>query len=256
MGRPQKSNGQRTRQAILDAALALFSEHGYFGTSLRDIAAAVGIRESALYNYFPGKEALFEALILTDQQSMGERLSDVTAAPITDVRATLTGLASLTLEDFAAPRQQQLFRILMSDGVRLAKDGRINLFERLSCGRAHLDDFMQLLVEGGWLRQADPQLLAMEFISPLLVWRHTNAVGVTLPGISDWRAFAHRHVDQFLQGAAAPPGERAVAHPAAAPTRSRRGARLAPIAIEARPDPARRARSLQRQTRRKRTGAP
>ena len=28
------------------------------------------------------------------------------------------------------PRQQQLFRILMSDGIRLARDGRINLFER------------------------------------------------------------------------------------------------------------------------------
>ena len=45
------------------ALVHLFAEKGYFGTSLRDVAAAVGVRESALYNYFPGKEALFDALI-------------------------------------------------------------------------------------------------------------------------------------------------------------------------------------------------
>ena len=144
----------------------------------------------------------------------------------------------------------------MSDGIRLAKDGRINLFERMSCGRSRLHDLMRKLVDGGWLRPADPELLALEFMAPLLVWRHANAVGVTEPMISDWRAFAGRHVDQFLQGAAARAGDGAVEQPAAAPTQPRRGARLAPIAVEARPDPVRRARSLQRQTRRKRAGAP
>ena len=58
MARPRNADGQRTRQAILDAALDLFSEKGYFGTSLRDVATAVGVRESALYNYFAGKDAL------------------------------------------------------------------------------------------------------------------------------------------------------------------------------------------------------
>ena len=64
MARPRNADGQRTRQAILDAALDLFAQKGFFGTSLRDVATAVGVRESALYNYFPSKDALFEALIL------------------------------------------------------------------------------------------------------------------------------------------------------------------------------------------------
>src|SRR5207247_976766 len=127
VARPQHADGQRTRHAIIEAALQLFAEKGYFGTTLRDIAGAVGVRESALYNYFPSKEALFEALLFADQQSKVERLSLVTDQPVTDVRATLVRLAMLALESFSTPRQQQLFRILMSDGLRLAKEGRINL---------------------------------------------------------------------------------------------------------------------------------
>jgi AcrR family transcriptional regulator len=214
MGRPQKSNGQRTRLAVLDAALTLFSEQGYFGASLRDIAAAVGIRESALYNYFPSKEALFQELIVTDQESMGERLFDALEGPIADTRDALVRLATRMLEDFATPRQEQIFRILMSDGVRLARDGRINLFERMSCGRARIGDFVRMLVDAGGLRRTDPELLAIEFMAPLLLWRHMNAVRTQGPATSDPRTFASRHVDLFLTGASAQTGDRAAAAPA------------------------------------------
>ena len=77
MARPRNADGQRTRQAILDAALDLFAQKGFFGTSLRDVATAVGVRESALYNYFPSKDALFEALLLADQHSKVERLTSL-----------------------------------------------------------------------------------------------------------------------------------------------------------------------------------
>src|SRR5580698_6404121 len=208
MGRPQNADGHRTRQAILDAALQVFAEKGYFGSSLRDIATAVGVRESALYNYFPSKEGLFEALILADQQSKAECLSAVMADPITDVRVTLTRFVVLALEQFATPHQQQLFRILMSDGIRLARDSRINLFERMSGGQARLHELMRQLVQNRWLRAADPQLLAMEFMGPLLLWRQLHAIGLDLSVIRNPQVFARAHVEQFLQGAAVPTGAR------------------------------------------------
>ena len=48
---------------ILDAALRVFAEKGYDGGSMREIATRVGVSEPALYRHFPGKEALFLALI-------------------------------------------------------------------------------------------------------------------------------------------------------------------------------------------------
>jgi AcrR family transcriptional regulator len=203
MARPPDADGQRTRQAILDAALALFAEKGYFGTSLRDVAGAVGVRESALYNYFPGKEALFEALLAAESADKSERLGVLLNAPIDDPRAALEHLADFLLDRFVMPRQQQLFRILMSDGMRLAREGRINLLERMGGGRPRFAALMRRLIAGGWLRDIDPEMLVLQFIGPLLFWRQLHAIGARTSYIRNRRAFARAHVDQFLSGAAA-----------------------------------------------------
>ena len=46
------------REQILSTALRLFCEHGYAGTSTREIARAVGVTEGLLFHYFPSKEQL------------------------------------------------------------------------------------------------------------------------------------------------------------------------------------------------------
>lgn len=221
MGRPIHADGRQTRQAILDAALSLFAEKGYFGTSLRDIATAVGVRESALYNYYPKKEALFEALIVADHEYKAERFGAVLDNPVLDIRQTLERFTVMALDTFCAPRQEQLFRMVMADGMRLAREGRINLFERMSGGLARMRELMQKLVLEGRLRNVDPELLVMEFVGPLLVWRHLNAIRSDHPLIADRHGFARGHVDQFLRGAdAQPPRPRTRSVPAV-PSRRR-----------------------------------
>ncbi len=202
MARPRNADGQRTRQAILDAALDLFSEKGYFGTSLRDVAGAVGVRESALYNYFAGKDALFEALLTAHQHSKIERLAPLAEGPIVDGRALLEQLALANLEAFVEPQEQKLHRILMSDGIRLARVGRINLYERMSSGRDQLNELLRRLIREGWLRRADVSVLGLAFFSPLFMWRQLHAIDADLPMIRNPRAFVRQHVEQFLNGAA------------------------------------------------------
>jgi len=58
------------RRRILDVAAALFLENGYAGTSLREIAAAVGMKTGSLYYHFASKEALLEAILRRGMEVM------------------------------------------------------------------------------------------------------------------------------------------------------------------------------------------
>ncbi len=51
------------RRSVLDMATRLFAERGYGGTSLLDVATALGISRTALYYYFSSKEKMLEALV-------------------------------------------------------------------------------------------------------------------------------------------------------------------------------------------------
>jgi AcrR family transcriptional regulator len=51
------------KQRVETAALALFRERGFHGVGLRDIAAAAELSIGNIYNYYPGKEPLFSAIL-------------------------------------------------------------------------------------------------------------------------------------------------------------------------------------------------
>jgi len=53
-----------TRERILDVALDLFTDQGFDGTSMREIAARLGISKPAIYHHFASKEEILMALHL------------------------------------------------------------------------------------------------------------------------------------------------------------------------------------------------
>jgi AcrR family transcriptional regulator len=59
----QAEKSQRSRDQILEAALDLFSHHGYGATSVRDIAARAGASTGNVYHHFPDKETIFRTLL-------------------------------------------------------------------------------------------------------------------------------------------------------------------------------------------------
>ena len=62
-----------TKERIIYESLRLFSEKGYDGVSMREIAAAVEIKAASLYAHFDGKEAIYQAIVDTMKQRYNEK---------------------------------------------------------------------------------------------------------------------------------------------------------------------------------------
>jgi TetR/AcrR family transcriptional regulator len=71
---PRRSAGEK---AILDAAIRLFSECGYDGVSMRQIAAAAGVSKSNIYHHFASKEALYLGILHGSAQHLSEIVEDL-----------------------------------------------------------------------------------------------------------------------------------------------------------------------------------
>ncbi|MER3452640.1 MAG: hypothetical protein C4344_02885 [Acidimicrobiia bacterium] len=82
MPSPARTKGERTREAILRAAIARFGRDGYRATSVADIARDAGVGATAVYAYFPGKEALFLAAADEDAAGVIREGVSVLDAPI------------------------------------------------------------------------------------------------------------------------------------------------------------------------------
>ena len=79
---PRAARGAATREKILVEASRLFAVRGYFGTSTRDIAAAVGIRQPSLFLHFATKQVIVEELLrysIEDPVAIAARLLTVDA---------------------------------------------------------------------------------------------------------------------------------------------------------------------------------
>jgi len=66
-GRPPKAaagSGADTREQILDAAEDLFSKHGFYGVTIREVAREAGVDTALVHYYFGAKRALFDAVFL------------------------------------------------------------------------------------------------------------------------------------------------------------------------------------------------
>ena len=80
-GRPSTRHARR-RDEILRTAALVFAERGFHGAGMRDIAARLGVRQAAIYYYFPSKTGILEAICRAGVTAFVERLGAIYAAPL------------------------------------------------------------------------------------------------------------------------------------------------------------------------------
>ena len=97
VGRPREFD----EQAALEAAMRVFWEKGYEGTSLDDLTTAMGINRSSLYSSFGDKEQLFRKVMTQYRQGPMRFIGEALALP--NARAVIEALFRGTVEFLADP---------------------------------------------------------------------------------------------------------------------------------------------------------
>lgn len=161
------------RAHVLREASRLFGSSGFNGTTTRDIAAAVGLTEAALYRYFPSKEAMYAA-ILDERAAAGDLLEPIEAvARDGDDRAVFTGLALALLRTVEAdPSILRLILYSALEGHELARPFQEQRILRL---REFLTGYIERRAREGAFRDVSPVLAARAFTGMVvdhLIVRH------------------------------------------------------------------------------------
>ena len=112
MPRLREIRADATRTALVDAARALFSEHGYAATSTEAIVGAAGVTRGALYHHFRDKRDLFRAVF---EQIEGEFVTTSTAL-WSDQRDAWTNLRAGCAAFLDSCVEPDVQRIVLLDG--------------------------------------------------------------------------------------------------------------------------------------------
>lgn len=113
----------RKRDAIVQAAIGEFREHGFNGTSMDRVAAAAEVSKRTVYNHFPSKEELFEAILMLmweRSQSLDEQPYDA-QQPLREQLLALMGRKMVLLNDASFI---DLSRVAMADMMHTPERAR------------------------------------------------------------------------------------------------------------------------------------
>lgn len=104
-----RANGRASRAAILAAAVEVFAERGYAGTTMAEIARRVRLTQPALLHHFRSKDELLLAVIRTRDETADYLLEDLARVDV---------MARLIADNLANPMICLLFTTLGAEAVR------------------------------------------------------------------------------------------------------------------------------------------
>jgi len=163
-----------TKERILEAALRMFSERGYVGTNLRDLAKELGLSKSALYRHFDSKEAIWDAMYQQTKAHYDAHFGSVEHMPAlpdtTEALYEMTmGMVNFTMHDEMIIRVR---RLLMTEQFRDEKVGKLASNYFLYGTESMFTKVFDHMMEQGSLQQGDPQLLAFAYTAPITAMIH------------------------------------------------------------------------------------
>ena len=160
-----------TKEKILDAALTLFAENGYDGTSVEQIAGIVGIKAPSLYKHYKGKEDILNALIDSAEARYEEmfgsekNIGKVPQSREEFIKVTLKRI-SFTIKD---PVIRKTRMLLVQEQFRNERISEATTRHQLDGIQRMFAKIIKGMMDEGIVIEDDPELLAVELTAPAVL---------------------------------------------------------------------------------------
>ena len=161
-----------TKQRIVEEAMKLFAVNGYEAVSIREIADAVGIGNTALYKHFASKQEIFDTIV---EQSKERYLAKCTAAVTEEIRGA-EQVKAVCLKMFRYQTSDEwivLFRrMLILEQFRNPQMAAIYKEFFVDIPMRRQQEIFRALMDEGLMKKRDPEALALELYAPFFMY-HT-----------------------------------------------------------------------------------
>lgn len=188
-----------TRDEILEKSLELFSENGYHGTSMREIAAAVGIKGSSIYNHFDGKEDIFSELFsyLAPLKLKDEDLQSKLMSAEADPVKILNYFGRIVIEEMQNSKKVKLLKMMLKENNNPVVKKKLQ--QRMKQNVSIVIEFFLSLQQQGKIRDdLDVEFIANEFVSSLIYYRMRYLL-FELDSYQQLAESSRRHIEFFWE---------------------------------------------------------
>ena len=160
-----------TKEKILDAALTLFAENGYDGTSVEQIASIVGIKAPSLYKHYKGKEDILNALIDSAETRYEEMFGS--EKNIGRVPQSREEFIKVTMERISFTMRDPIIRktrmLLVQEQFRNERISEVTTRHQLDGIQGMFAKIIKGMIDVGIVKNDDPALLAAELTAPAVL---------------------------------------------------------------------------------------
>src|SRR6056297_2781556 len=188
-----------TREKILNEALDLFAAKGYHGTSMREIAKAVGIKGSSIYNHFSGKEDIFSELFnyLAPLNLESEKFQEKFMTAAADPLKALNYFANIVIDEMQDNKKVKLLKMMLRENNNPVVKKRLQ--HRMESNIERITKFFAQLQQQGKIKSnLDPAFTANEFVSALIYYRMRYLI-FELDSFEELKEATQKHICFFWQ---------------------------------------------------------
>ena len=176
-----------TKESILEEALRQFSQKGFDGTSMSDIAKPLGITKAALYKHFESKQQIFDEIIVESEEKYKDVLDKLSVHFLNDNKGKMNkkdvdvysgisaeGLSKNVLKfvrfSMNDEYSRQVRRMLTISQFQSRELSEMYTRRYVDAMLGFDEKLFEQLIKAGVIKQGNPKVLAAMFYAPVIMY--------------------------------------------------------------------------------------